>query len=52
MEVASKAEGKLNLHPDLLDLIFIWTVGHVGAVVELLRILSVNLSYQPVVRVS
>jgi len=47
MEVVSRAERKLNLHPDLLDIIFIWTVGHVGAVVELLRVLSVSLLCQP-----
>ena len=39
-EVVSLFERPLNLHPDLLDLIFEWTVGHVGAVVEMLRVIS------------
>jgi len=47
MEVVSRSERKLNLHCDLLDLIFIWTGGYVGAVVELLYVLSVSLSCQP-----
>ncbi|KIL58917.1 hypothetical protein M378DRAFT_15182 [Amanita muscaria Koide BX008] len=33
-------EHKLDLHPDLQDLIFDWTVGHVGAVVAMLRVIS------------
>jgi hypothetical protein len=40
LEVVSHFERPLNVHPDLLSLIFIWTVGHVGAVVELLRLIS------------
>jgi hypothetical protein len=45
LEVVSHFERPLNVHPDLLSLIFIWTVGHVGAVVELLRlILSCHVS--------
>ncbi|KAM6499703.1 hypothetical protein JOM56_005211 [Amanita muscaria] len=39
-EVVSLYERKLNLHPDLLDLIFDWTVGHVGAVIEMLHVIS------------
>ena len=39
-EVVSRFECPLNLHPDLLDLIFGWTVGHVGAVIEMLHIIS------------
>ena len=40
LEVVSRSERPLTIHPDLLNLIFIWTVGHVGAVVELLRLIS------------
>ena len=40
LDVVSHSERPLNVHPDLLKLIFIWTVGHVGAVVELLRLIS------------
>jgi hypothetical protein len=47
MEVVSLSERKPNLHSDLLDLIFNWTAGHVRAVVEPLRILSVCLLCQP-----
>jgi hypothetical protein len=43
-EVVSRFEPPLNLHPDLLDLIFAWTVGHAGVVVELLRIVSEQVS--------
>ncbi|KIL59210.1 hypothetical protein M378DRAFT_180929 [Amanita muscaria Koide BX008] len=39
-EVVSRFHRPLRLHPDLLDMIFDWTVGHVGAVVELLRVIS------------
>jgi len=41
--------GPLKVHPDLLSLIFNWTVGDVGAVIELLRVISylVSLSCQP-----
>ncbi|KAF8232682.1 hypothetical protein L208DRAFT_1360846 [Tricholoma matsutake] len=39
-EVVSRFERQLSLHPDLLDLIFDWTVGHAGAVVEILRMIS------------
>lgn len=34
----------LKLHPGLLDNIFNWTVGHVGAVVQLLNIISQQVS--------
>ena len=49
MEVVSRFERPLNVHPDLVSLIFEWTVGHVGAVIELLRVISylVSLSCQP-----
>ena len=43
-EVVSRFERPLNLHPDLLDLVFDWTVGHAGAVVELLRVISYQVS--------
>jgi hypothetical protein len=48
-EVMSRFSHPLNLHPDLLDLIFNWTVGHAGAVVRLLHEISyqVSLSCQP-----
>lgn len=39
-EVVARHERKLNLHPDLLDHFFHLTVGHVGAVIDLLRITS------------
>jgi len=42
--VVSRFERPLNLHPELLSLIFNWTVGHVGAVVELLRMISYSVS--------
>jgi hypothetical protein len=43
-EVVSRFERPLNLHPDLLDLIFDWTVGHAGTVRELLRVISYQVS--------
>lgn len=43
-EVVARCERKLNLHPDLLDGIFNWTAGHVGAIVQLLHILSGQMS--------
>jgi len=43
-EVVSRFERPLNLHPDLLDLIFDWTVGHAGAVIEMLRVISYQVS--------
>jgi hypothetical protein len=43
-EVVSRFEHPLNLHPDLLDLIFGWTVGHAGAVIEMLRVISYQVS--------
>ncbi len=39
-EVVSRFEPRLNLHSDLLDLIFEWTVGHVGAVIRMLEVIS------------
>jgi len=39
-EVVSRFEHPINLHPELLDLIFDWTVGHAGAVIEMLRVIS------------
>lgn len=39
-EVVSQFKYPLNLHPDLLDIILGWPVGHVGAVVEMLHIIS------------
>jgi len=39
-EVMERYEGKPNLHPDLLDLFFDLTGGHVGAVVDLLHIVT------------
>ena len=42
--VARRGETKLNLHPDLLDRIFNWTTGHVGAIVQLLDIISSQVS--------
>lgn len=43
-EVVSWFEHPLNLHPDLLDMIFDWMVGHVGAVVEMLHVISYQVS--------
>lgn len=43
-EVVVQHERKLNMHPDLLDNIFNWTAGHVGAIVQLLHILSYQVS--------
>ena len=44
-EVVSRFERSLvHLHQDLLDLIFGWTVGHAGAVVEMLRVISYQVS--------
>jgi hypothetical protein len=43
-EVVSLFERPLNLHPDVLDLIFDWTVGHVGAVIEILRVITYQVS--------
>jgi hypothetical protein len=43
-EVVSRFKRPLNLHPDLLDLIFDWTGGHAGAVVEMLRVISYQVS--------
>jgi len=43
-EVVSRFKRPLNLHPDLLDLIFDWTVGHAGAVIEMLRVISYQVS--------
>ena len=43
-EVVSLFDRPVDLHPDLLDLIFEWTVGHVGAVVEMLRVISCQVS--------
>jgi len=40
LEVVSRSERLINVHPDLLRLIFDWTVGLVGAVIELLRLIS------------
>jgi hypothetical protein len=39
-EVVSRFKYPLNLHPDVLEMIFGWTVGHVGAVIEMLHIIS------------
>jgi hypothetical protein len=44
LEVVSRFERPLNVHPDLLSMVFDWTVGHVGAVVELLRLISYTVS--------
>jgi hypothetical protein len=43
-EVVARREPKLNLHPDLMDNIFNWTAGHVGAIIQLLNIVSYNVS--------
>ena len=34
----------LNLHPELQDLIFDWTVGHAGAVIAILQIITYQVS--------
>ena len=39
-EVASQFKPQLNLHSELLDLIFGWTVGHVGAVIRIFEVIS------------
>ena len=39
-DVVSRFHHKLYLHHDLQDLIFQWTVGHVGVVVEILNMIS------------
>jgi len=44
-EVVSRFYRPLNLHPNLRDLIFDWTVGHAGAAVELLRLVSYQVSF-------
>ena len=44
-EVVARREPKLNLHPDLLDRILNWTTGHVGAIVQLLDIISSQVSH-------
>ena len=44
MEVVSRFERPLNVHPDLLSMVFDWTV---GAVVELLRLISVSHVFGP-----
>ena len=41
-EVVARHERKLNLHPIILERIFDWTAGHVGAVVQLLLDLLVR----------
>ena len=48
MDVVSRSVRLLNLHPDLLVLIFHLTAGHVGAVIGLLHMISylVSLSCQ------
>jgi len=46
-EVVSRFHRPLNLHPDLADLIFDWTVGHAGAVADLLRMVSYQVSLLP-----
>jgi hypothetical protein len=54
LEVVSRSERPLNVHPDLLSMVFDWTVGHVGAVVELLRQISYTVSLScldPIARV-
>ncbi len=43
-EVVSRFGRPLNLHPDILDVIFDWTVGHVGAVIEMLHVISYQVS--------
>jgi len=40
LEVVSRSERPLNIHQDLLGLIYTWTVGHVGAIIELLHMIS------------
>jgi hypothetical protein len=44
LEVVKQFERPLNVHVDLLSMVFDWTVGHVGAVVELLRLISYTVS--------
>jgi hypothetical protein len=44
-DVVSRIERPINLHPDLLDLIFAWTVGHAGAVVAILETISNQVSF-------
>jgi hypothetical protein len=46
-EVVLLFERPLNLHADLQNSIFHWTAGHVGAVVELLRVISNQVSVLP-----
>ena len=43
-EVVLRFEHQMNLHPDILDLIFAWTVGHAGAVIEMLNTISYQVS--------
>lgn len=43
-QVVARHHRKLNLHPDLLDDLFNWTVGHVGAIVQLLDAISYQVS--------
>ena len=43
-EVVARHESKLNLHPIILEHIFDWTAGHVGAVVQLLHVLAHQVS--------
>jgi hypothetical protein len=55
LEVVKRFERPLNVHRDLLSMVFDWTVGHVGAVVELLRLISYTVSLScldPIARVS
>lgn len=43
-EVVARYERKLNLHPIVLQRIFDWPAGHVGAVVQLLHVLAHQVS--------
>ena len=43
-EVVLRFARPIHLHCDLLDLIFAWTVGHVGAVIEMLNLISYQVS--------
>ena len=43
-EGMSQFEHPLNLHPDLLDLIFDWMVGHAGAVIKMLHVILYQVS--------
>lgn len=43
-EVVALFDRPLRLHPDFEDRIFNWTAGHVGAIVELLRMISYQVS--------